>query len=102
LRRIAAELSGKPQRIEIRGHSSPRALPAGSPYRDDWDLAYERCRKVVEFLSAQGIDRHNLRISAAGSNEPLARGPGELPARGPARVEIYMLSEFVSDAAGAP
>lgn len=102
LRRVATEVSGKPQRIEVRGHSSPRALPAGSPYRDDWDLAYERCRSVLEFLGSQGVDRHHIRISVSGSNEPLARGSNDQPARGPARVEVYMLNEFVSDLPGAP
>src|SRR5262245_50528931 len=52
---IAPLLVGKPQKVEVRGHSSRRPLPEGSPYRDHWHLAYDRCLAVKEALQKLGI-----------------------------------------------
>ena len=66
---IAARVAGMPQRVEIRGHTSNRPLPTGSPYKDHQDLAYARCRTVEQFLATQGIDRKRFRLGiSAGMN----------------------------------
>jgi len=100
LRKAAEELAGKLQRIEIRGHSSRRPLPKDSPYRDSWDLAYDRCRKVKDFLVAQGIDPKRIRLGVAGDNEPLDAGTDPLPTKPNSRVEIHVLSEYVQSPEG--
>lgn len=95
LRALAEQLAGKLQKIEIRGHTSRRPLPKGSPYKDYWDLAYARARSVEQDLVAQGIDPARIRLSVAGANEPM-----ELAGNGPAvdhngRVEIRLLNEWL-------
>ena len=66
------EFGGKPQKIEIRGHTSRKPVPQGSPYRDNWDLAYARCRHTMEHLVALGIDPKRLRLSIAADNESIS------------------------------
>ena len=100
LRKAADDLAGKPQRIEIRGHSSRRPLPKDSAYRDPWDVAYDRCRKVRDFLVAQGIDPRRIRLSVAGDNEPLDDGGEPLPTQPNSRVEVRILNEFVQSPTG--
>jgi flagellar motor protein MotB len=100
LRKAAEELAGKLQRIEIRGHSSRRPLPKDSSYRDSWDLAYDRCRKVKDFLVAQGIDPKRIRLGVAGDNEPQDSGADPLPTKPNSRVEIHILSEYVQSPEG--
>ena len=99
LERVATDIAGKPQKIEIRGHASRRPLPADSPYHDHWDLAYARCRTVMEYLISLGIDPKRIRMSVAGNQEPGLPNQGDLPAGGTSRVEIFMLNEFVEDPA---
>jgi chemotaxis protein MotB len=87
-------LAGKPQRIEIRGHSTHRPLEAGSPYHDHWDLAYARCRQTMEDLVEQGIAPQRIRLgvaSEAGSSQTVSR---PLLLVSDSWVEIYMRNEF--------
>jgi chemotaxis protein MotB len=100
VRGAVEELAGKLQRIEIRGHTSRRPPPAGSPFRDPWDLAYARCRAVQEYLISQGIDPRRIRLGVAGDNEPLD-GDGQLiPPKQNARVEIHLLGEILRTPSG--
>ncbi len=94
-------LGGKPQKIELRGHTSRRPLPAGAPFANHWDLAYHRCWNVFRYLvDKQNIDPRRIRISVAGPNEPMhiATDPNSL--RENPRVEVYMLNEVVNDLMG--
>lgn len=87
-------LSGKPQRIEIRGHAMHRPLAEGSPYHDHWDLAYARCRQTMDYLVAHGIAAQRIRLGVApesGSSQSLSR---PLLLLSDSWVEIYMLNEF--------
>lgn len=96
LQLAAQQLGGKPQRIEIRGHTSSRPLPTDSPYGDHWQLAYARCQAVMDYLVQQGIDRRRIRLSLAAYNEPRHTGSDPLLLKENARVEIYLLDELVS------
>ena len=87
LRAIAEELAGKPQQIEIAGHTSPRPLPPGSTFHDRWDLAYARCRQVARLLSTMGIEPERFRVSVAAATE--APAPGESQPED-ARVDIFL------------
>jgi chemotaxis protein MotB len=93
LHSFAALLLGKPQKIEIRGHSSRRPLPAGSPFHDHWELSYARAIEVSKALETEGITRERMRLSQAAGNEPLAVPDETLPGGGYARVEVVMLNE---------
>ena len=87
LKVIAGELVGKPQEVEVLGHASPRPLPAGSAYRDRWDLAYARCRQTVAALASMQIDPRRLRIAVVEGSGSVGSGsqPGE-----DAQVDVYL------------
>src|SRR5262245_11541859 len=96
LHNLAVLLLGKPQKIEIRGHSSRRPLPAGSPFADHWQLSYARCMAVLKALEDEGLPRDRMRLSQAAGNEPLAAPDEGLPGGGYARVEVVMLNETIA------
>lgn len=87
------QMQGKPQKIEIRGHTSPKPELAGTNAKDEIELSFLRCRAVEEFLIELKIDRRRLRITAAGSSEPLP-ADAENAAVNSARVEVFLLDEL--------
>ena len=93
LHNLTRLLLGKPQMIEIRGHSSRRPLPEGSAYKDHWELSYARCQVVLKALEAEGLPRERMRLSQAAGNEPLNTPDPALPGGGYERVEVTMLNE---------
>lgn len=95
----ASEMNGKPQKIEIRGHTTRRPGGEGTG-GDNWDLAYKRCRETMSFLVSLGINEKRIRMSVAGANEPQHIGTDPEKMRGNPRVEVYMLDEVVSDLSG--
>jgi chemotaxis protein MotB len=101
LQQLALALRGKPQKIEVRGHTSQRPLPADSPWRGHWELAYQRSWNTVRYLvDHEGIHEPRLRISIAGPYEPLTITTDlASQARNP-RVEVFMLDEVVTDLMG--
>jgi chemotaxis protein MotB len=100
LRATADVIGGKPQKIEIRGHTSNKPLSRHSPYKTHWDLAYARSRLVADALIELGIDPKRLRLSVAGENEPKHISSDPRLQRENPRVEIYMLSELAKDLEG--
>lgn len=96
---IAEQLAGKPNKIEVRAHTSNAPLPAESRFADKVVLAYERARAVLQFLTAQGIDTTRIRVSALGDIEPLQtadeRGRGHLD-----RAEVLILDAFAEEFVG--
>ena len=96
LEATALEFGGKPQRIEISGHTSLRPLPDDSPYRDKWDLSHVRCHNVMEYLVKTGIDPKRFQLVSAADNEPKHLHDPLLRKDNP-RVEVVMLSELVTD-----
>lgn len=101
LRLIARELAGKPQKVAVRGHTSRRPLPEGSPYADDWDLAYARCRAVAQYLIAAGIERDRMELDVVGGAEPLSRKADVEALQRNGRVEVFMLDRLTGEAAPA-
>jgi chemotaxis protein MotB len=93
LKEIVPLLIGKPQKIEVRGHSSRRPLPVDSPFADHWRLSYERCLAVMVELEKLGIPHERLRLSQAAGFEPLALPDEQLSGGGYARVEVALLNE---------
>ena len=93
LAEIVPLMIGKPQKIEVRGHSSRRPLPTGSEYADHWQLSYQRCRAVKTGLEALGIPPERLRLSQAAGFEPLAAPDEQFAGGGYARVEVSLLNE---------
>jgi len=99
LREVARVLSGKPNKIEVRGHTSAAPLPPDCPYPDKFLLSYARARNVLDFLEAQGIERNRLRASAAGDSMSLSAS-GDMQAEDSDCVEIFVLDTFSSDFSG--
>ena len=91
LSEIANQVAGKPQKIEVRGHTSRKPAPGG----DHWDLAYQRCRNVMDLLIESGIDPKRVRLGSAGAHEPLDDSTEEEIRRRNARVEVLMWDEPV-------
>lgn len=96
----AAILKGKPQKIDVRGHTSARPLPPDSPYCNHWDLAYSRAYLVLQKLIDCGIAENRLRLTTAGDTEPQYISPTDEQRRKNARVEILMLDELTKDLTG--
>lgn len=91
-------LAGKPQKIEIRGHSSRRPLATDDPHGDHWQLSFERAAVVMRYLEARGVARERIRLSQAAGYEPPPGGRQGDPAAEAARVEVNLLNETVSAA----
>jgi chemotaxis protein MotB len=99
----ALAFAGKPQKIEVRGHTSLRADEHGSEHNDNWDLAYQRSRAVMRYLIEEmHLDPARIRLSVAGGNEPLHLAHDPAKMRENPRVELYLLEEVISDLVGTP
>ena len=94
------EFGGKPQKIEIRGHTSLRPLSPESEHKSHWDLAYARCLAVKQSLVDLGIDERRIRIAVAGRNEPFHIGTDPLLLKQNPRVEVFLLDEVIDDLVG--
>jgi chemotaxis protein MotB len=67
---LADIIRQRPNRICIRGHSSPEPLPADSPYRDQFELSFARARAVADyFITEKKISPDRIIVSAAGDTE---------------------------------
>ena len=97
LRMIAGIIGGKPQKIEVRGHTSSRPLHPGSPFATHWDLAYARCVQVMQRLIQEGVNPKRIRISVAAEYEPLHLGYDDELRKRNARVEVYLLDTLTEE-----
>ncbi len=100
LQKIINQIAGKPQKIEIRGHTSRRPIQPKAGLRDHWDLAYARCRSTMDFLIEQGIDPARIRLGPAAAGEPLYNGVDPNRLKRNARVQILMWDERIQDLEG--
>ena len=97
LHQVLEQIAGKPQKIEVRGHTSSLPLPAESKFRDHRQLAFERATVVADFLVSLGIEKERLRITVAGPTEPLAPSTRPESAYLNDRVELLILDELIDD-----
>lgn len=91
---LLPELLGKPQKIEIRGYTSRRPLPAGSNYDSPWQLCYARCVATMQYLIEQGIESNRIRLSQAGIYGSRETPPGLEEQQDKSGVEIFLLPEL--------
>ena len=94
-------LEGKPQKIEVRGHTSRRPVDPNSGFSDNWDLAYQRSRNTMQFLIKNGIQSDRIRMSVAGPNEPIKNSVNLGNIGQDARVEVYLIDEVVNSSPGS-
>jgi len=95
-------LAGKPQKIEIRGHATPRPLPPNSPFHDAWQLSYARCLGAMQHLQQRGIPLERIRLSQAGPFEPFTIGADPERMRHNSCVEVFLLAEMTNSLLGTP
>ena len=99
IRSAAQEVAGKPNKIEVRGHSSPGRLAAESKFSDKLELTYARSRVVSDFLEKCGIEHDRIRLIAASDTEP-PKQTGDQRLQHLDRVEIMISDAFVSEYVG--
>jgi chemotaxis protein MotB len=101
LQQTVPSFGGKPQKIELRGHTSRRPIPEDTGFHNHWQLAYQRCWNTFRFLTEeQGIDPRRFRISVAGPHEPTHITSDPISQQENPRVEVYLLDETVHDLMG--
>jgi flagellar motor protein MotB len=62
--------------VEVRAFADDGNMPAGAPFRDAWDLSYQRARAAAEVLTRRGVSRDRLCVIAMGNPKVLA-GPAD-------------------------
>ncbi|MEX2315784.1 MAG: flagellar motor protein MotB [Pirellulales bacterium] len=100
LNRVLPVLAGKPNRIELRAHSSQRRLPAGSPFQDHWHLCYARSSATMEYLQKLGIELRRLRLSQSSPYEPISSRLETAWQNENDCVEVFLLTEVVEGQPG--
>jgi chemotaxis protein MotB len=99
LDQMVPELAGKPNKIEIRVHTSVKPLPVDSRYQDKLVLTYQRGRQAMLYLIQQGIEPKRIRITAAADYEPPLQ-TGDKKSQQMDRLNVLLLDAFVSDYVG--
>ena len=96
---ISRDLAGKPNKIEICGHTSSKPLPSNSPYSSLIELSYARARVVYDRMLANGVDASRLRIVAYADHAPL---PASHDAQelNQDRVNVLILDTYLKDYVG--
>ncbi|MEM9645434.1 MAG: flagellar motor protein MotB [Planctomycetota bacterium] len=98
----AAELRGKPQKIEVRGHASSQFASRTENTDEDVMLGIRRARAVLQYLvKNQQLDPKRFRISSAGSSEPTGADGSKSVAENP-RVEVFLTDERINTTSGNP
>jgi chemotaxis protein MotB len=100
LKRLIPEILGKPNKIEIRGHATHRPIDPSSGFEDNWSMCYARSRNVMRFLIEQGVEAERIRLSQSGPNEPISLSVEDTQQSQNARVEIYLLDEYIRNPRG--
>ncbi len=99
LKKLAPQLKGSRQIIEIKAHLSTQAGSAESDTDEVWLLCHRRAMKVKRFLESLEIERERLRIKSAGPFEPLTlESSGEQDKN--SRVEVFLQADTVDDYKG--
>lgn len=89
-------LRGKPQKIEVRGHTSPQAVEEDSA--NAWRLAFERAENTMDFLVNQlQIEPKRIRLSVAGAHEPASTAVDRDQQQANSRVEVFLLDEIAPE-----
>lgn len=98
---IISEIKGKPQKIEIRGHTSARTAAKALSLNEPMNLAYQRALNVYDYLINQHqIESRRCRVAAAADNEPLSVSTDPSQQGQNPRVEMFLLDETVEDLVG--
>ena len=94
LKALTPHLMGKHNKIEVRGHTSGRRMPAGTKFKDTWEMSYARCLAAKQFLVDQGIHAELIRLSQDAEYEPYSLQFDDKWQDLNSRVEVFVLSEL--------
>jgi len=100
LAKVAQEMRGLKNKLELRGHASPMELDGKMPFADLWDLSYARAKACEQFLTSRemGIDPSRVRLIANADREPLVQRAYTPQRQQPnRRVEIIVAEALVED-----
>ncbi len=100
LRKVAEQLRGLENKVEIVGHAASMEVVSGSAYPDLWSLSHARAAAVMAFLTSEdiGIRPERIRLIAAADHEPVRQKVYTWAQQEPnRRVEIYMVESLVED-----
>jgi chemotaxis protein MotB len=93
-------LVGKRNRIELRSHATRRPLAEDSPYKDHWQLCYERSLSVMRYLLENGIESDRIRLSQSSAYEPLTTRLESAWQNENNCVEVFLLTQVVDKMPG--
>lgn len=94
LRELSVKIIGKPQKIELRGHTSRRPITPNAEYSDHYELAFRRAMSVKDFLVKElGLNEQRIRINCAGQHEPRYSGIDPEQLKVNSRVDVFTLDE---------
>ncbi len=88
LQKIADELAGKPQEVEIVATASSHPLSQGSAFADRWELGYARCRQTAELLVSLKVEQERLRLSVIPASAHESKGTN--PPEADTAVRVYL------------
>ncbi len=98
LARISELLAGKPNKVEIRAHTSP---DEEVDHAEKVRLTFLRARRIRDYLESQGIAHDRLRVTAASDIQPLPENDGSLISPDAhERAEILISNTVVTDYIG--
>jgi chemotaxis protein MotB len=100
LSNLLPALIGKRNKIEIRAHSTRRPLPTDSPFRDHWQLCYERSLSTMRFLETKGVEPERIRLSQSAAYDPLTTRFESSWQDENNCVEVFLLTDVVEDVPG--
>jgi len=91
--KVAGQLKGLSDFIEVRGHTDDRAIHGSlaKRYPSNWELAAARAARVVRLLEAQGVAASRLAAVSLGANDPVAENDTPENRALNRRIEIRLL-----------
>jgi len=101
IEKLASQLRGKPQKIEVRGHVSSAFAARTAGTDEAVLLGIKRAAAVRKLLiEREGLEPARIRISSASDSEPMTRAGKQGTANRNPRVEVFLLDETVEDLQG--
>ena len=102
----------KPNRVVVRGHASPAALPENPAFAgqlqeslkrpdplvpfDRLDLSFVRAHTVAQYLIGKGIERHRILVSAAGESKPRTPSRDKDGQGLNRRVDVFLIDSYIT------
>jgi chemotaxis protein MotB len=89
---VVSELKNE-LKLQVRGFTDDRAPLSDTPYKDNWELSFQRSLSVLKELVKDGVDPSRISASGFGEFDPIATNTTEKGRSTNRRVELYFYSE---------